>query len=175
MFGGVYIRTDEMIPVDGTVTHYAFFTGGNQAVPWSVTPLLLAKQAEGRFVISGIGESVSVMPGTIHRVRFRLVDGSAEVKAGQHVLGHYDGGVIRGGLHGAHAVTRNPGVVDLLWGGPWRYSWHPEQIPNIHVGAVFVVGGKSDSKDDGSPERPYRLGADCRTYAENMTVQPNKP
>ena len=167
--GGVYICTGESFPVDGTVTQYAFYArypyGGHAR---SVTPLIFARDDTGGFVLTGIGESITTTQMGVHRVPFRLVAGSAEVKAGVHTFGHFDGLVAADGQHSAKIVSRNEGLVDMQQdGGRWHYG--ASDGSKIKLGSVFSFGAVDG---DGSPRKPYWLqDVDARTYSAQMTVE----
>ena len=154
--GAVSICTGESFPVDGTVRQYAFYARYPYEHSRSVTPLIFARDDTGRFILTGIGESITTTQMGAHRVPFRLVAGSAEVKAGVHTFGHFDGLVVAAGPRDARIVSPNAGVIPMQpGGGPWHFGRY--RGSEIKLGSVFAFGAVDG---DGSTRRPYRFQDD---------------
>jgi hypothetical protein len=176
--GYVFVDAEESIPIDGTVTRYTF-SDNNKCVPArSITPLIFAREGEKRFVLTGIGESFTSVANGIQRAPFRLVVGSADVKAGKHTFGHFDGTVEAHGTGMVKILSRNAGVVDAGTGGPWRLCEsyrYGVGVEYIKLGDVLAIHRNPKDNGDGSPNRPYWLnGSILRSYSAQLTVQGEK-
>ena len=177
--GFVLVCADQSFPVDGTVTQFSFCDygrGDDRTQPRWITPLIFAKEGEGRFVLTGIGESITSRAKGVQRRPFRLLAGSAEVKGGKHTFGHFDGAVAADGPNAARIVSHSLGVTDMEQdSGPWHYSfaYHGSSgTSHIRLGDLFVMDD-SLAHGDGKGNQTYPLRrADSRTYSSQMTVQP---
>jgi hypothetical protein len=173
--GAIYVNVGQSSPIDGTVTQYAFTDGYHKSDPARfVTPLIFACEADGRFVLTGIGESIVSTGKGPQRVPFRLVAGSTAVRARKHTFGHFDGAVARDAT-GAKIVSRNPGSIEHSQGqGGWHFNFgfpaaSSTPATQLKLGDVFVIGAGSKNDDDST--QLFNLDEWSRNYSAQITVQ----